>query len=95
MRLTERINEAFNSPPKEINKFEDAELLATDRPIYCARTLVLMGRGEVRRLPYGAGKIAKVNGTVVSVSSCGDEWHAEWRERFRYVKFPLTINFMD
>jgi hypothetical protein len=95
MRLLERINEAFNSPPKKITNFNDAELIKENGDLYLNGKF--QGKGKIARLPYGAGQIARTNnGKVIFVDPDGNnQYRIESREKFRYVKFPLEIKYMD
>jgi hypothetical protein len=66
MRLTERINNAFNSPPKVIEKFEQ---LKNIREMDVYKDGIKIGRGLVGTLPYGAGSIIKMQGKEYNADS--------------------------
>ena len=95
MNLMERINDAFNSPPKEIGGFDE---LKNIRKMDVYKDGFLVGRGLVGTLPYGAGSIIQMEG--------GKEYNADSRHPFNGsgvcisrlpwpVVWPRVVEFMD
>lgn len=93
MKMLERITEAGNSPDIKIKSFDDAELIAADQAMILNGKDA--GKGDIARLPYGNGFIAKTANGIVWVDPAGDYWRIESRQRFRNVKFPIIAQYMD
>ena len=93
--MLERINAAFQSPPKSLGGFDE---LKNIRQMDVYRDGYLVGRGLVGTLPYGAGSIIQMedgkefnadahhpfNGFGVCISR--HEWPVVW---------PIKVEFTD
>ena len=93
--MLERINAAFNSPPKQIAKFDE---LKNIREMDVYKDGFLVGKGLVGTLPYGSGSIIQMEG--------GEEFNADARHPFNGsgvcisrlpwpVVWPRVVKFMD
>ncbi len=96
MNLLERINAAFNSPPKQIAKFDE---LKNIRQMDVYRDGFLVGKGLVGTLPYGSG-------SIIQMMEDGKEFNADAHHPFngsgvcisRFdwpVVWPMKIEFTD
>ena len=92
--MLERINAAFNSPPQEIGGFGE---LKNIRKMDVYRDGVLVGKGKVGTLPYGAGSIIQIK---------NKEYNADAHRPFGYggvcisrldwpVVWPIKVEFTD
>ncbi len=93
--MLEKINDAFNSPPKSLGGFNE---LKNVREMDVYKDGFLVGKGKVGTLPYGSGSIIQMEG--------GKEYNADAHRPFSYggvcisrldwpVVWPIVVEFSD
>jgi len=96
MSLLEKINDAFNSPPKSLGEFSE---LKNIREMDVYKDGFLVGRGLVGTLPYGAGSIIQMVEDLNEFNADAHHPFNGWGvciSRFDWpVVWPIKVEFTD